>query len=326
MEHSIVKPSKPKIVEESDNAVMFEIDGLHPGYGHTLGNSLRRIILSSLPGDAVTSIKIDGVQHEFSTIDGVREDVINIILNLKRVRFKMSTDESQTVKLSANGNMTVTASDIELPGQVEVVNPDQVIANLTDKNAELNIEMEVERGIGFISKEQLKKKKVDIGHIAVDANFSPIRRVNYEVENMRVGDRTDYNRLRIFIETDGSMTPREVLDEAIRIMIEQLKAITGYQEDEPEEEIEELSDGDDESSVDSEEGEDENTELHKTRIESLEMSARTENALLAANVRTVGGLLAKTEAGILAIEGIGDKGLEEIKDALDEHDLTLKES
>ena len=223
-EYKIIMPSKPRVVLEEGNKGVFEIDGLYPGYGHTLGNSLRRIILSSLPGASITSIKIDGIQHEFSTLDGIKEDVIVLILNLKKVRFKMASDEPQTVTLSVKGPKTVLASDIKTGGQVEILNGDMHIVEVTGK-VNLNIEMKIEKGLGFISKEMHQKEKVDIGTIAVDAIFTPIRRVAYEVENMRVGDKTNHNRLRISLETDGTLTPREALSKSIEIMINQLKAI-----------------------------------------------------------------------------------------------------
>jgi len=175
-EYKIILPSQPRIVLEEGNKGVFEIDGLYPGYGHTLGNSLRRIILSSLPGSSITSIKIDGISHEFSTMDGIREDVIVMILNLKKVRFKMMSDEPQTVNLSVKGPKEVTAKDIKTGGQVEILNPDLHIVEITGKIS-LNIEMKIEKGLGFIPKEILQKEKVDIGTIAVDAIFTPIRRV-----------------------------------------------------------------------------------------------------------------------------------------------------
>ena len=171
-EYKIIMPSKPRVVVEEGNKGVFEIDGLYPGYGHTLGNSLRRIILSSLPGASITSIKIDGVSHEFQTIDGIKEDVIVLILNLKKVRFKMLSDEPQTVTLSIKGPKAVTAGDIKTGGQVEILNPELHIAEVTGK-INLNIEMKIEKGLGFISKELFQKEKVDVGTIAVDAIFTP---------------------------------------------------------------------------------------------------------------------------------------------------------
>ena len=211
-EYNVSLPSKPRVVSEEEFKGTYEIDGLYPGYGHTLGNSLRRIVLSSLPGSAITSVKIDGVQHEFSTIDGVKEDVINILLNLKKVRVQILTDEPQTISIETKGQKIITAGDIKTPSQVKVLNPEQHIAEITNKKGELSIEMTVERGMGYVSKDVLQKDKVDIGVIALDAIFTPIRRVNYEVENMRVGDRTDFNRLRMFIETDGTITAHQALE------------------------------------------------------------------------------------------------------------------
>jgi len=318
---TIVLPSKPKVILEDGVRGVYEIDGFYPGYGFTIGNSLRRIILSSLPGAAVTSVKIDGVKHEFSTIDGVREDVVMIMLNLKKLRIKMLTDEPQTLTLKAKGVKTVLANEIEAPGQVEIINPDQPIATLTDKNSELNIEIKVERGLGFVARDTFGKDKVDIGMILIDANFTPIRRVSYEVENMRVGDRTDFNRLRISIETDGSITATEALTKSINIMIEQLRAITGF---------EEVDLSLENSATDSEAGaENESTqkldpEFLKTRIENLNLSARTLNALSAANIRTIGGLARKKEKDILEVEGLGAKGVAEIKRVLGEYGITLK--
>lgn len=318
MDYQIVLPSKPKIVSEKDMAGVYEIDGLYPGYGHTLGNSLRRIILSSLPGAAITEVKIEGVSHEFSTLQGLKEDIITLLLNLKKVRIKLATDEPQTLSLSVKGVQEVTAKDIEAPGQVEILNPDLVLAHLTDKNASLKVDMKVARGLGYMSKEALQKEKVDIGTIALDASFTPIRRVNYEVENMRVGDRTDFNRLRISIETDGTITPNEALSRSIEIMINQLKAIIGFKEEElePAEAPAEAVAPEKKSTLD--------PEVLKTRIETLDLSQRTINALSAANIRTVGGLVRKKEEDILDIDGLGSKGIQEIKRLLSNYGVTLK--
>src|ERR1700722_14978828 len=232
-DYHIALPSKPRVISEGERSGTYEIDGLYPGYGYTLGNSLRRIILSSLPGVAVTHVKIPGVALEFSTIKGLRQDVATMLLNIRKIRFKLTTDEPQTTQLSVKGPAKVTAADLNLPGQVEVLNPEQVIAELSGK-ATLEMELRVERGLGYISKEAHQKERVEIGTIALDAVFSPIRRVNYEVENMRVGDRTDFNRLRILIETDGTLAPREALESSIETMVHQLKAIIGFKEEEPE--------------------------------------------------------------------------------------------
>lgn len=319
LEYSITLPSKPRIVSEEGNEGVFEIDGLYPGYGHTLGNSLRRIILASIPGAAVTSVKIEGVEHEFTTMDGIKEDVITILLNLKKLRFEMLTTEPQVVNLSAKGPKKVSGADLQLPGQVRLLNPDSYICEITDSKADIKAELHVERGLGYISREQLKKDRVEIGEIAVDAAFSPVRRANYEMENMRVGDRTDFNRIRFVIETDGSITPRRVLEQAIEIMITQLKAVVGWREEElPSEAIASAP-----AEAGAVPGEDSN-EAMKTRIEDLELSSRTISALEKANIRTVGGLARKKEKDLLEIEGLGPKSIQEIKRTLANFGIILK--
>ncbi|MEK7563995.1 MAG: DNA-directed RNA polymerase subunit alpha [Patescibacteria group bacterium] len=322
-EYKIIMPSKPNVVLEDGNKGVFEIDGLYPGYGHTLGNSLRRIILSSLPGHSITSIKIDGVSHEFQTIDGIKEDVIVMILNLKKTRFRMTSDEPQTVTLSVKGPKEVTAADIKTTGQVEVLNPENHIASVTGK-VNLNIELLIEKGLGFISKENFHKEKVDVGTIAVDAIFTPVRRVSYEVENMRVGDKTNHNRLRISIETDGTLSPREALTRSIEIMINQLKAIVDFKE--PEEETEEeVSNTKVAKEEKNEKSDADFADVLKTRTEDLDFSTRTLNALTSANVRTLGGLARKKREDLLEIEGIGEKGITEIKKMLNKFNLNLKD-
>ena len=327
-EYKIVMPSKPRVVTEEGNKGVFEIDGLYPGYGHTLGNSLRRIILSSLPGASITSIKIDGVSHEFQTLDGIKEDVIVMILNLKKIRFKMLSDEPQMVTLVVKGPKDVTAGDIKTGGQVEILNPELHIAEVTGK-VNLNIEMKIEKGLGFISKEVFQKDKVDVGTIAVDAIFTPVRRVSYEVENMRVGDKTNHNRLRISIETDGTLTPREALSHSIEIMINQLKAIIDFKEKNVPE-PEKVGSSNTGTEKEKEEDEEEKkgpdfADVLKTRTDSLDLSTRTLNALTGANIRTLGGLARKKREDLLEVEGIGEKGISEIKKVLAKFGLNLKE-
>lgn len=318
---SIVLPSKPRIVSEEANRGVYEIDGFYPGYGFTIGNSLRRIILSSIPGAAVTSFKIKGIDHEFTSINGIKEDVVLIMLNIKRLRLKLEGNEPQVITLKGKGAKTLTAADLECPTQVEVMNPEQVIATLTSKDAELDMELTVEKGLGLVLRDALSKNKVDIGTINLDASFTPIRRASYEVENMRVGDRTDFNRLRVLIETDGSISPKTALETSINIMIEQLKAITGFEETVHESHSEESrEDASKEDDLDSKL----DPEFLKTRIESLNLSARTLNALSGANIRTVGGLARKKEKDILEVEGLGAKGVAEIKRVLNDHGITLK--
>ncbi len=212
-------PSQPKIIEKKDNTAVFEIAGLYPGYGVTIGNSLRRVLLSSLPGAAVTQVKIRGVQHEFSNMPGVLEDVITILLNIKQLRFKMYTEEPQRAKLSIKGTKTVKAAAFEMPTQVELVNKDAHIATLTAKSAALEIEILIEKGLGYEPVEARKMGKLEIGTIAVDAIFTPVRKVSYRVENMRVGERTDFDKLILELGTDGTLTPEEVFSQAADILV-----------------------------------------------------------------------------------------------------------
>ncbi|MDH5441988.1 MAG: DNA-directed RNA polymerase subunit alpha [Candidatus Nomurabacteria bacterium] len=326
MTDQILLPSRLNIVEENDTKGTYEIEGLAPGYGYTLGNSLRRIILSSLQGVAITGLRIKGADHEFATIEGVSEDVIAIILNLKKVRLAMSTDEPQTVKLSVKGKKQVTAGDIEAKGSVEVMNPDQYIAELTDSKAELEIELTIEKGFGFVPREERGESKAGVGTILIDAVFTPIKRVSYEVENMRVGDRTDHNKLRLFIQTDGSLTPKQALEDSLMVMVRQIKAILDI-----EQLPEEIEMAESPSALLDKEGakglsESELSDILKTRIESLDLSTRTLNALADANIRTIGGLVRKTEDDILEIEGLGQKGLDEISKSLDSQNVSLKQA
>ncbi|MGC9605663.1 MAG: DNA-directed RNA polymerase subunit alpha [Minisyncoccia bacterium] len=324
MTYDIVLPSKPKIVREDGPSGVYEIDGLYPGYGHTLGNSLRRIILSSLPGAAVTRVKIAGVEHEFSTISGVKEDVILIILNLKKLRIRLNTDEPQILKLKGKGAKELTGKDVEIPGQAEILNPELHIATLSEKSAELDIEMTVEKGLGYVPKESLQKERVEIGSITLDAAFTPIRKANYEVENMRVGDRTDFNRLRLFIETDGTISPREAMEKSIILMIEQLKAIVGFVEKEPAAPAETKAEEGAPTPATRPEREID-TELLKTRIDALNLSSRTVKALTNANIRTLGGLARKKESDIMDVDGLGAKGMQEIKKLLAQQGIILKQ-
>ena len=248
--------------------------------------------------------------------------MIVMILNLKKTRFRMLSDEPQTVSLSVRGPKEVKARDVQTGGQVEVLNPDQHIAEITGKIT-LNIEMKVEKGLGFIPKEIFQKDKVDIGTIAVDAIFTPIRRVAYEVENMRVGDKTNHNRLRLSLETDGTLTPREALSQSIVIMINQLKAIVDFKE--PETLVSEGPDVSLDGGAAEKKKTEDFTDILKTRIDSLDLSTRTLNALNANSIRTLGGLARKRREELLELEGIGEKGISEIKKTLAKFGLTLKE-
>ncbi len=310
-------PSKPKIIKEEEHRGIYEIDGLYPGYGYTLGNSMRRIIISSIPGAAITSLSIEGVKHEFSTLDGIKEDVISIILNLKNINFTLHSDDAQKIYIKVKGPKVITAADIEANSGVEILNKDSYICEITGKTS-LEMEMTVEKGIGYISKEQVEKERTAIGSISLDAAFTPVRRASYEVENMRVGDRTDHNRLRLFIETDRTISPREVLEYSIEIMIKQLQAIVGFKEDLIQKNDGMMSDTMTDMITDTIDS------PVKIKIEELQFSTRTENALISGGIKTLSGLLKKSESDLKNLGGLGDKAIEEIKELLDGKGLSLK--
>ncbi len=293
-------PKSPKIIDKKDNKALFEIEGLYPGYGVTLGNNLRRVLYSSLQGAAVTQIKIKGVQHEFATISGVLEDVISIILNIKNLRFKMHSDEPQKAILKAKGEGEVKGKDIDVPTQLELVSKDVHIATLTDKKSELEIELQVERGLGYVSADREKGEKLEIGQISVDAIFTPIKNVNFRVENMRVGKRTDFDRLFIEIETDGTIDPKEAFTKSAKILVDHFSLIASEEK---------------EAVVDKEE-ETDDQDLGKTAIEDLKIGSRTVNILTKNNIKTVSGLLRKNEESLMDLDGMGEKGIKEIKKAL----------
>lgn len=311
-------PSKPKIISEENNKGVYEIDGLYPGYGYTLGNSLRRIIISSISGVAITSLSIEGVKHEFSTIEGVKEDVISIILNLKNIHFKLFSEEPQKLSLSVKGPKIITSNDIESNPQVEIINKDSYICEITGKTS-FNLEFVVEKGIGYLSKEQVEKERAPIGTISLDAAFTPVKRVSYEVENMRVEDRTDHNRLKLAIETDGTISPKEVLENSITIMIKQLQAIVGFKETIDNSLRDTMSDDmiTDIKVIEAE-------SFNKMKITDLQFSTRTENALLSGGIKTLSGLLKKSENDLKELAGLGDKAIEEIVEVLEGKGLSLK--
>jgi len=230
MEHmKFTESINVKTVSEDEKAGVFEIGGLYKGYGVMIGNSLRRVLISSMPGASVTQIKIKGVSHEFTTIPDVLEDVVELALNMKRVRFRLHTDEPQVLTLKVKGEKKVTAADIVTNANVQVINTDAHIATLTTKKAELDMELTVERGLGYVSADQRKIEKLPIGVVALDAIFSPVMKTNFSVENMRVGDRADYNKIIISIETDGSITPSQALNQAAIILKDHFENISGLQ-------------------------------------------------------------------------------------------------
>ncbi len=214
-----------KKVSESNNVGVFHVEGLYTGYGVTLGNALRRALLSSLPGAAVTQIKVKGVDHEFSTLPGMMEDIVEFTLNLKKIRFVFNADEPQTLSLKVKGEREVTAADIESSTFVQVINKDLHLATLTKKTAELDMELTVEKGLGYVISEMHRLERLSVGTVVLDAIFSPVVRVAFKVEDMRVGDRTDFNRLELEIETDGSISPSEALHKASKILQDHFEKI-----------------------------------------------------------------------------------------------------
>lgn len=325
MRDEILTPSPPSIHEISEGReATFQVDGLYPGYGNTLGTALRRVLLSSLPGAAITRVKIEGVEHEFSVVPGVKEDIMTILLRIKQVRLRLHSDESQFVRLEAKGEKEFYARDIKTPTGVEVINPDFLLATLTKKNAAFAMEMLVEAGIGYVPREKRNPEKMEVGAIALDAIFTPVRKVNFEVEDMRVGTETNYNRLRLTIETDGSITPQKAWRKAITILQNQFTALQASP-----------TAGEERSGLMprpftfqkkseisparlSEE------EYFKMRVADIGVSSRTIRVLEAAGIKTVSGLVRKSPDDLRSLDGIGEKALQEIRRILGTMGLSLK--
>jgi len=308
----------PKRLQKDDASATetyakFIADPFETGYGHTIGNSLRRVLLSSLEGAAITSVKIDGAQHEFTTVDGVVEDVTDIVLNLKKIKFKAHTRDEQVLLLSVNKDGVVTAADIQTNQNVELVNPDQHICTL-DKKKKFEMELTVKVGRGFYTGDENKKSGQPIGVIAIDSLFSPVTRVRYAVEAARVGNRTDYDRLVLEIWTDGRITPDDALTQASAILAHHLDVFVGY--DKNAIEFEQAADKQD----------DEKAKLKKLlnmSVNEIELSVRAANCLNNANITTVGQLAMKTEQEMLKYRNFGKKSLNEIKDKLTSLSLSL---
>ena len=321
----VTLPRKPKFTKIGENVGRVEIENCYPGYGTTLGNALRRILLSSLTGAAATSVKIRGATHEFSTIPGVLEDVIKIILNLKKVRFRMHKDEPVKLTLKEKGAKKITAAQIQCPADVEVVNKEAPIASITDKKGELEMEIEVQKGLGYVPVEQQEREKKEIGLIAIDAIYTPVRRVNYIVENMRVGKRTDYDRITLEIETDGTITPENAFQKSVEIAISQYEAISAFEEKEEAAEAATQEKAEKETrAAEVSEGEISGKESFETDINTLSFSTRTNNVLEKNNIKTVRDLIALSENELKSLEGMGEKGVKEIKKAIGNLGLTLK--
>jgi DNA-directed RNA polymerase subunit alpha len=297
----------------TDTYAKFFAEPFETGYGHTIGNSLRRILLSSLEGAAITSIKVDGAQHEFATIDGVVEDITDLVLNLKKVLFKAHSRDPQTLLLSVNKEGEVTAGDIELNQNVELVNPKQHICTL-DKKKKFEMELEVKVGRGFCPGDENKKPDQAIGVIAIDSLFSPVTRVRYAVENARVGQRTDYDRLILEIWTDGRLTPDDALVQSSAILQHHLDVFIGYDKNAVEFEETETKQDDEKAKL---------KKLLNMSVNEIELSVRAANCLNNANITSVGQLSMKTEAEMLKYRNFGKKSLNEIKEKLASLNLSL---
>ena len=310
---------KPKIeiveISEDNRYGKFVCEPLERGYGTTFGNSLRRMLLSSLEGSAITSIRIDGVLHEFSTIPGVRDDVTNIVLNLKQLCLKMQGNEPKVIRIDVEGEKEVTAADIICDADIEILNPDLHIATV-DATGKLKIEMTVARGRGYIPAERNKKPEDTIGVIPIDSIFSPVQRVNYTVQDTRVGNETDYDKLILEVWTDGSLRPEEAVSKAAGILVMHLKLFQSM--DGLPEEIEE------EEATFPEEVEDDTSKVLEMTIEDLDLSVRSFNCLKRANINTVADLAVKTEDDMMKVRNLGRKSLEEVKKKLEELGLALR--
>lgn len=319
MSSHIHVPEVVKVEELDNNSASLTISPLHNGYGNTLGNSLRRVLLGSISGAAIVAFKVEGVNHEFTTINGVKEDLLDISLNLKMVRFRVYGEEKHQLRLDVKGKKIVKAKDITVDADVEVANPNQVICTMTDESAHLVMDMQVEVGRGYKTiEESTLDKPSDM--VALDAIFSPVLRVRYKVENTRVGQATDLDKLIMTIDTDGTIQPVDAFEEAAAILINQYTSLAGKtrvalqaesEEDQAEAELaSELNDmiGDEDQSL-------------STPIEELNLSARTTNALINNDIHTIKDLLALSEVDLKDLKGFGTKALDEVKDKISELDI-----
>lgn len=309
MLHAISLPEL-KTVHEDGNRTTFAIEPLYSGYGMTLGNSLRRVILSSLSGAAVTAVKIDTVAHEFSTIDGVKEDVVAIILNLKKLRFRVYSDEPQYLMLNKSGKGAVKASDIKTTSDVEIVNPEQLIATLDTDKIKLGMEIRVEKGRGYVPVEHRESEKLEVGMIAVDAMYSPVHRVRYSVESTRVGQQTDLDRLVLEVETDGTVTPQEAVRQAAELLVEHFMVVAGTSSS---------SDIEAATEVAGENG------AGKISVEEINLSQRTTNALINNDIKTVKDLLRLSDTELRELKGFGAKAYDEVRDKIAELGFSTSE-
>lgn len=296
-------------LEEAEDRGEFELEPLPRGYGHTLGNALRRVLLSSLAGAAVTAVRIDGVQHEFTTVPDVKEDVTQIVLNLKKLRLRCFSEDPVKAYLDAPGPGVVTGSDVRWPESVEIVNPEQRIATLDSETARLSMELTVERGVGYVPAEA--REGVPIGEIPVDAIYTPIRKVEYHVENARVGQVTNYDRLVMRIQTDGTVPPEEALARSAQILVEQFGHVASLLRPEDEEERPRVA------------ALPVPPELAGLSVDGLELSNRTLNCLKRNNITLVGQLASLTEQDLLSLRNFGEKSLDELRERLQERGVPL---
>ncbi len=300
----LIKPSKIEIEKKEPGYIKFYTEPFERGYGITVGNSLRRVLLSSIMGSAITSVWIDGVDHEFSTVRGVKEDVTELILNLKKVVLRTTDDKPRVIKIDIKGGGAVKASDIVHEGGVEIINPDHHIANLSE-DAKLYVEMKIKVGRGYVPAEQNRSDDDPVGTIPIDSIFSPIKKVSYSVMPARVGFRTDYDKLTMEIWTNGSVTPLDALSFAAKIIKEQMRVFIGFDD------LEDLESGDDKS-IDKQSF---NENLYRS-VDELELSVRSANCLKNADIKYIGELVQKTEQEILMTKNFGRKSLNEIKEIL----------
>ena len=303
MAKAIYNPALASIEDVSDTSATFLIEPLHSGYGNTLGNSMRRVLLSSIRGGAIVAFRIEGATHEFTTVEGIKEDVVDIMLNLKGVRLRVHTDEPVELRLEKTGGV-ITAGDIQANGEVEVVNPDHIIATIDDPKKTVIMDLVAEAGRGYQTIEDSSESRLHSDMIALDAVFTPVLRVRYKVDPTRVGDETDLDKLTMTIETDGTMTPREAFEEAAAILVNQYTALAGS------------------TTVVSAPAlgtatEDSEAELD-TSIEELNLSARTTNALINNEIRTIRDLVTLTEQDLRELKGFGSKALNEVRDKMEE--------
>jgi DNA-directed RNA polymerase subunit alpha len=321
---TITLPQKPKFTQVDAKTGLFEIEGCYPGYGTTLGNALRRVLLSSMDGAAIVAVRIKGAKHEFSTIPNVLEDVIQIILNLKQIRFRMFSDEPVTVTLKVKGEKKISAGMIECPSNVEVVNKDAHVAEITGLKGELDMEMEVAGGIGYVPVEQQEREKKEVGTIAVDAIYTPIKRVNYTISNTRVGKRTDFEKISLEVVTDGSIQPQEAFSKAVEILVSQFSVLKDLSKPEKDEDIQKVDEPEEKKSSKAKE---EKEDPKKTEVAELKnLSTRTLNVLEKNKVKNIGDIIKLNEIQLSELEGMGAKGIKEIKKAIGDFGLNLKKT